>query len=124
MRKLPILSVVQAGNPDFERFLISDDQGRQWTGEEFSEQGVLYGSRNHACGDVHAILKGFFQSEPVRYVAPVVIEVFGEADIAKVARYLAQASILHIATGKYGNGPEGTLVLPTIEWGLTREEAE
>jgi len=124
MRKLPILSVVRAGNPDFERFLIEDDHGRQWTGQDFSDQGVLYALRNRACADVHAILKGFFQVEPVRYMAPVVIEVYGEADVGKVARYLSQASILHIATGKYGNGPEGTLVLPTIEWGLTREEAE
>ena len=124
MRKLPILSVVSAGNPDFERFLISDDHGRQWTGQDFSDQGILYAARNQACGDVHTILKGFFQTEPVQYEAPLVIEVYGDADVAKVARYLSKASTLHIGTGKYGNGPGSSLVLPTIEWCRIEEVAE
>jgi hypothetical protein len=116
MRKLPILSVVRTGSPEFERYLIEDDQCRLWTGEEFGDAGILYAARNHAIGDVHSILKSHFDTPPVRYEAPVVIEVYGDVPVEKVALYLSQASRLHLATSKFGNGPGSSLVLPTIEW--------
>lgn len=123
-RKLPVLSIVTAGTPQFRRFQISDDKDRLWTGQDFGETGVLYGRHNDAAIDIQTILKGHFTGvEPVRYVAPVIIEVFNHEPlpVSDVARHLSRASRLYLNTPEYGNGPGSSLILPWIEWHRIKE---
>jgi hypothetical protein len=121
---LPILSIVRAGTPQFQRFQILDAEDRQWTGHEFGGAGILYASHNAAAIDIQTILKGHFTGvEPVRYSAPVVIEVFSHEPlpVAEVARHLSRASRLYLNTPEFGNGPGNSLIVPWIEWHRIKE---
>jgi len=60
----------------------------------------------------------------MKFVAPVEIEVYGVAPKKKLVRWLHQASVLHLKTDQFGNGPRECLILPTINWGLMRRIAE
>lgn len=76
-QKLPILYVVPTGQPEFRRLAIADEQNRFWNGQGFSQSGQLYARHHEAALQLHAILRGHFEGvEPVRLVAPVVVEVF------------------------------------------------
>lgn len=124
--KLPILSIVSTGTPQFRRFQIADDKDRLWTGTAFGPTGVLYAKHNDAAIDIQTILKGHFKGiEPVRFTAPVLIEVYSHEPlpVADVARHLSRASRLYLNTPEHGNGPGSSLVLPWIEWHRIREGA-
>jgi len=128
-RKLPILSVVQVGSDEFERFLIRDQKERVWTGERFeSGTGVLYAKENRAAAEIHSILRRNFHGvEPQRLVVPVYVEVLsknGAVPTTEVAQYLSMASKMLIDTPTCGNGPGDSLVLPRIEWGRIRSIKE
>jgi hypothetical protein len=121
---LPILSIVRAGPSQFERFQIADDKDRLWTGTAFGPTGILYATHNAAATDIQLILKGHFTGvEPVRYVAPIFIEVFSHEalPVAVVAKHLSRASRLYLNTPEHGNGPGSSLVLPWIEWHRIQE---
>jgi len=56
--KLPILSVIPAGRPQFQRWQIVDQHRRVGTGERFSESnGVLHARHNFAAIDAERILR-------------------------------------------------------------------
>ena len=125
-RNLPVLSIIRAGTPQFERFQIADDRDRLWTGNEFGHGAMLFADHNQAAIEIQHILKGHFTGiEPVRYSAPVVIEVFSHKPlpVAEVARHLSRASRLYLNTPKFGNGPGSSLILPRIEWHRIEEGA-
>jgi len=118
---LPILYVVQIGEPDFQRFVIEDEQDRVWTGERFDSQGAtLFARHNDAAIEGQNILKRHFEGvEPQRFVLPLYVEVLnhaGPVPVAEVAQYLSKASRLYINCTEHGNGPGEALVLPWIEW--------
>ncbi len=125
-RKLPILSIVQAGNPEFERWAISDQQFRQWNGDRFDYgSGQLYSNYNTASFDTQQILRNYFAGiQPVLYEAPVLVEVFSHEPIhqATVALHLSEAARLYMNTPEHGHGPDGSLVLPCIDWSEMREK--
>lgn len=103
------------------RFCIQNLVNEQvWTGFGFTPdwtKALLYASANEACKDMRKIMMSFYDSAPVTvYEAPVRIEVFGEADMLRVAQWLSKASVLKLRTDDYGNGPDGSLVLPVIHW--------
>jgi hypothetical protein len=119
--KLPILSAVPIDSANIERWVIEDEHERRWTGDGFAVDkiGSLYAHRNVAIGDIHKILKSHFADvPPVRYVVPLVVEVYNHEpiEVVKLARYLSQASSLNLRISELGNGPGDSLVLPTIEW--------
>ena len=123
-RKLPVLSIVTAGTPQFQRYVIADDRDRLWTGTSFGPSGVLYPTHNAAAIDIQEILKGHFTGvEPVRFMAPVIIEVYSHEalPVAVVAKHLSQASRLYLNTPEHGNGPGSSLILPWIEWHRIQE---
>ena len=125
--KLPMLRVVQVGNPDFQRYLIEDEQNRLWTGEKFGQMGVLYADHNHAAADAHQILKNHFKGvKPPRYVVPLFVEVFSHEPVlvAEVVRHLFLASHLSLNIDDHGHGPGGSLVLPMIDWDRIKEVKE
>lgn len=121
-KRLPILSVIQTGNPEFERFVIKDQKQRMWNGELLGQETtrpLLYAAHEAAACDIHNILKSNFQGvEPVRYVVPLVVEVFSHeaVHVAEVAQHLSRSSRLFLNSTEYGNGPRNSLVLPVIEW--------
>ena len=126
-RRLPILHVVQVGNPQFERYLIEDEKERVWTGHEFGQPGVLFADHNQAATEVQTILKSHFPGVgPVKYTAPVVIEVYSPEpiDVAQVAMYLSACSKLRLNTAEHGNGPGTSLVLPMIDWSRIEQVKE
>lgn len=128
-QKLPILSVVQSGSEQFERFLIKDEQERVWTGKRFgSDGGALYADQNQALSDTHDILRQSFKGvDPQRLVVPVYVDVLnhsGPVPLAEVAQYLSAASKLFIDTPTYGNGPGESLVLARIEWSRIERSKE
>lgn len=117
--KLPSLTVVQVGCPNFERYQIGDEHGRLWTGNGFGASGQLYANHHHAALDAHQILKSHYQDvEPQRFVVPLYVEAFSREPIdwVDVARYLSRASRLYLNTTEWGHGPGQSLVLPWIEW--------
>lgn len=118
---LPILYVVQIGEPDFQRFVIEDEQDRVWTGERFDSQGAaLFARHNDAAIESQNILKRSFSSvEPQRFVVPLYVEVLnhgGPVPVAEIAQYLSHGARLYLNTTENGNGPGDSLVLPRIEW--------
>jgi hypothetical protein len=127
-RELPLLYVVLAGSSDeFPRFTILDAQDRPWNGQEFGPTGVLYASHNDAATDAQNILRSHFDGEPQRYVVPLYVEVYSQAEpvpLADVAKYLSEASRLYLDTTEHGNGPDDALALPWIDWSRIKQIKE
>ena len=73
---LPILYVVQIGEPEFQRFVIEDEQDRVWTGEGFDSQGAaLFARHNDAALESQNILKRSFDGvKPQRFVVPLYVD--------------------------------------------------
>ena len=122
---LPILYVVQIGEPDFQRFVIEDEQVRVWTGERFDSQGAaLFARHNDAAVESQNILKANFKGvESQRFVVPLYVEVLnhaGPVPVAQIAQYLSTGARLYLDTREHGNGPGDSLVLPRIEWSRIR----
>ena len=118
---LPILHVVQIGDPDFERYMIQDENERVWTGKQFdSEDGALFARHNEAAIEAQNILKKNFEAvEPQRFIVPLYVEVLshdGPVSVTEVAKYLSSGSRLYLNTTEHGNGPGDALVLPWIDW--------
>jgi len=123
--KFPILSVVQVGSDEFERFVIRDHKDRVWNGNQFgSGRGVLYANLNNAASDSQDILRQNFNGvKPQRLVAPLYVDVLnhdGPLPMNEVAEYLSLASKLFIDSLKHGHGPGDSLVLTRIEWSRIR----
>lgn len=126
---LPILYVVEIGEPEFQRFIIEDEQDRVWTGERFDSQGAaLFARHNDAAVESQNILKANFKAvEPQRFVVPLYVEVLnhaGPVPVAEIAQYLSNGTRLYLDTREHGNGPGNSLVLPRIEWSRIRAVRE
>lgn len=125
-----ILRAEPIGHPPSRRWVIQDTKKNTvWDGAMFVEdwgKGRKYAHPSDACGDMAEILKDFYGGlgEKRTFIVPVEIEVYGSATKSKIARYLYQASVLHMRTQEYGNGPCECLVLPTIHWGRIRDSKE
>ena len=120
-RELPILCVVQIGSDQFERYVIEDQEERVWTGKQFDSDGAaLFARHNEAAVEAQNILKKNFKGvEPQRFVVPLYVEVLnheGPVPSTEVAKYLSEASRLHLNTTDHGNGPGDSLALPWIDW--------
>lgn len=118
---LPILYVVQIGEPEIQRFVIEDEQDRVWTGERFDSQGAaLFARHNDAAVEAQNILKANFDGvKPQRFVVPLYVEVLnhaGPVSMNEIAQYLSHGARLYLDTREHGNGPGDSLVLPRIEW--------
>lgn len=126
-RQLPILTVVQTSD-QFERFFIRDEKDRVWTGDKFqpgTQRPTLYADDFDVCSTVHKILKGYFPGvEPVRYVVPMVVEVYSHEPVpeSEIAQYLSRTATLQMNLPKHGNGPGSSLVLPRIDWHRMEQE--
>lgn len=125
-RQIPILTVFQTSD-QFERYYIQDDRDRVWTGDKFQsgKRPTLYADDFEVRSTVHRILKGYFPGvEPVKYVVPMVVEVFSHEPlhISEVAQYLSCTASLQMDLPKHGNGPGTSLVLSRIDWHRMEQE--
>ena len=119
-RKLPILSILAAGNPDFDRWTIADERTRLWTGVDFDYRNYrLYATYNAAASATQEILRSHFTGvKPVFFKAPLFVEVLADVPVheAMVSLHLCQALRLYLNTHEHGHGPDGSLILPWIDW--------
>jgi hypothetical protein len=127
-QQLPILAVVQTNAP-FQRFFIEDEKEQVWTGSQFEKAGLpaLFASPFGVRSAYHDILKGYFPGvTPVRYVVPLVVEVYSHQPlhISEVAKYLAKTASLQMDIPQNGNGPGDSLVLARIDWHRIEEPKE
>jgi len=123
IRKL--LKVVRMDeNATFPRFLIEDQDGCVWNGEEFvsdRSKGELYAQTEDACVKLQEILKRDLSERVlIRFTAPVVIEVFADPDAIvnplEIAAWLSKTCCLQMNTSENGLGPDNSVVLPAIHF--------
>ena len=118
----PVLQATPAfGTDGADRFVIQNLKNRHvWTGDDFSPEwknALLYASVNRACGDMRRIMMRVYEGELLTiYETPCRIEVFGYAPMIHVQKWLSRAALLKLRTDDFGNGPNDSLVIPSIHW--------
>ncbi|MFN0017943.1 MAG: hypothetical protein ACKVP0_06760 [Pirellulaceae bacterium] len=127
--RLPIiLSVHRRGVPEFERYVISDQFLRVWTGagwDSSETKAMLFDDTNSACEVIQQLLMIEFDGRPLRrFRAPVYVDLYANepVSIREIQAWLVRVSRLLIDSPRHGNGPmQGTLGLTRIEWGELEE---
>jgi hypothetical protein len=127
-RRPIILSLINRGTPEFQRFAISDQflryfDGEGWTPDEHA--AVLFSDANLACQEMQRLLMLDYMDKPVRrFRAPVYIDLYAsnEVTLDQLAAWLLRTAKLLIDSPRWGNGPcEGTLGLTRINWNELEE---
>lgn len=122
-RRLPDLYVVASGQPQFRRFQVANKQKQLWTGERFGDRGLLFHKHHEAAYQLQEILKVSFTGvEPIRFEAPVVVEVYSheEVDPFRMAGFLAKTYRHGVDTTEHFIDPRDALVLARIRWDQVR----
>lgn len=118
----PVLQATPSfGTDSADRFVIQNLKNEHvWTGNGFSpnwKHALLYADANRACGDMRKIMMQIYAGELLTvFEAPCRVEVFGYAPMLHVQQWLSRASLLKLRTDSLGNGPNDSLVVPTIHW--------
>lgn len=129
-RKPIVLSLIPVGNPDFPRYMISDQYLRYWGKEGWTEQkdtdnATVYASSGLALEQMQQLLMTEHVGQPAhRYVAPVVIDLYSDNKVSlrDLQLWLTKVSKLLIDSPEHGNGPvSGSLGLCRIDWGQLKE---
>ena len=107
--------VVRYGNLD--RWVIMKQEGSFWTGLDFGSNPLVYANLQKAIKGLHHLLKEKSGGEPKKYVVPLLIEVYGDVDIAEVALHLSET--VEFSTNL--NGPYESIILPAIHWQKIKE---
>jgi hypothetical protein len=108
-----ILSLHNIGNPEFPRFVISNQYLQYWSGNDWTKQAdeskaSIYADSNSALEDMHKILLQIYKEKPVsRFCAPFHIELFSDDAITlnQLKDWLFKVMKLIMDTPKHGNGP-------------------
>ncbi len=123
-----VLSVHCRGAPEFERFVISDQFCRVWTGagwDNAENKAMLFDNANAACEVIQQLLLIEFDGRPHRrFRAPVYVDLYANepVSIRDIQAWLVRVSKLLVDSPRHGNGPlAGTLGLTRIEWGELAE---
>jgi hypothetical protein len=125
-----ILSLIPSGNPDFPRYMISDQYLRYWGNEGWTEQkdidnAIVYASSGLALEQMQQLLMTEHVGQPAhRYVAPIIIDLYSDEKVSlrDLQAWLTKVSKLLIDSPEHGNGPvSGSLGLCRIDWGQLRE---
>lgn len=109
------------GPHEFPRFVIRSDD-RIWDGQDFvehSDQPQYFATNEDAYQEIHRIFRAMYGKPIQVMVAPVVVEVFADQEVRRgeLIDYLARNSELFV---DMRNGPQGSLILPVIDWGRLR----
>jgi hypothetical protein len=125
-----ILTVVAAGTPEHQRWLISDQFLRYYTGSGWTEQGVvagavLYTSSKDAIDQLQTILIAQHHTLPHRrFVAPVYLDLYSPQHVSlrDLQQWLVRVTKLLVDSPRHGNGPvAGSVGLTRIEYGELKE---
>lgn len=107
------------------RWRIEDsDTHRFWTGQDFDpdeEMALVYEEIADLPEVIQRICRRLCKKEGMsltRFIVPIMVEVYHKEPVCDmdVARYLAESSHLWVDTEAHGTGPDGSVVLTTIEW--------
>lgn len=109
------------GPPHARRYVIVNfETGEAWSGTGFVKDwnsAIKYASPSTACCDMQMLLRRAYEHLPVtRYAVPLVVDVYGDVSPGEVATWLHASTLLHVRTHEFGNGPNKSLVCPTIYW--------
>jgi len=116
-----VLTVIPKGSPEHPRFVVANDLHMIWTGEAWSldeGDGLLFADEAEVASAVRELLLGAYDGTPVvRFVAPLVIELRSHVsvDIEAVRSWLMRAARLY-TNSDFGNGPDDSLALLSINW--------
>ena len=123
-----VLTVHRRGVPEFERFVISDQYLRYWTGAEWSSkenEAQVFCNNNEALERVQKLLLLDIRPMPARrFQAPIFLDLYSEHEISvrDLKVWLTKVAKLLMDTPRYGNGPlQGTLGLLRIDWDKLKE---
>ncbi len=123
-----VLTVHRRGVPEFERFVISDQYLRYWTGAEWSSkenEAQVFCNNNEALERVQKLLLLDLGPMPVRrFQAPIFLDLYSEQEISvrDLQIWLTRIAKLLMDTPRHGNGPlQGTLGLTWIDWSQLKE---
>ena len=125
-----ILTVVNAGTPEFPRYLIANQflqyfTGSGWT-EQKSERGALvYRDANDALETSSSLLLLKHEHLPVKFFhAPLYLQLHSpqEVSMAELKWWLFRATKLLVDSPRFGNGPvAGSLGICRIEYSELKE---
>jgi hypothetical protein len=123
-----VLTVHRRGVPEFERFVISDQYLRYWTGTEWSSkenEAQVFCNNNEALERVQKLLLLDLRPMPARrFQAPITLDLYSEHEISvrDLKVWLTRVAKLLMDSPRYGNGPiQGTLGLTFIDWDKLKE---
>lgn len=123
-----VLTVHRRGVPEFERFVISDQYLRYWTGSEWSlkeNEAQVFCNNNEALERVQKLLLLDIGPMPARrFQAPIFLDLYSEQEISvrDLQIWLTRIAKLLMDTPRHGNGPlQGTLGLTWIDWSQLKE---
>jgi hypothetical protein len=123
-----VLTVHRRGVPEFERFVISDQYLRYWTGSEWSlkeNEAQVFCNNNEALERVQKLLLLDIRPMPARrFQAPIFLDLYSEHEISvrDLKVWLTKVAKLLMDTPRYGNGAlQGTLGLLRIDWDKLKE---
>ena len=108
-----------------ERWCIKNSEDLFWTGESFEKEGrpMLYDKCQKANQDIHQILIQNSSGKKKEFVLPLSVSFYGDPSLPEeeVIEYLQRSLKMFVDSDTYGNGPDGNLVLPSIEWNKFQE---
>lgn len=123
-----VLSLVNAGTPEYPRWRVADQFLRFYTGAGWStteEDGVLYRDAESAAQEVQRLLMLEYMGKAKRvFIAPVTVELYCDEDVTErdLRDWLCRVARLVINSPKHGNGPAaGSLGLCKIDWSQMEE---
>jgi hypothetical protein len=123
-----VLTVHRRGVPEFQRYVISDQYLRYWTGTEWSSnenQAELFCDNNEALERVQKLLLLDLGPMPARrFQAPVFLDIYSDQEISvrDLKAWLTKVAKLLMDSPRHGNGPiQGTLGLTWIDWSKLKE---
>jgi hypothetical protein len=123
-----VLTVHRRGVPEFERFVISDQYLRYWTGSEWSlteNEAQVFCDNNEALEKVQKLLLLDLRPMPARrFQAPITLDLYSDQEISlrDLKAWLTKVAKLLMDTPRHGNGPfSGTLGLTFIDWSQLKE---
>jgi hypothetical protein len=80
-----------------------------------------YEDSQSADAEIYSILIKAYEgpgTHKTSYIVPVVIDVYGDPKLSedKIVDYVMESITLNLDSYTHGNGPDGNLILPRIEW--------
>ena len=123
-----VLTVHRRGVPEFQRYVISDQYLRYWTGTEWSlkeNEAQVFCDNNEALERVQKLLLLDLRPMPARrFQAPITLDFYSDQEISirDLKAWLTKVAKLLMDSPRHGNGPlQGTLGLTWIDWSKLKE---